>query len=77
VAKVIYLCGVEWVIKTFDFYKVPGPDGIFPVLLKEGLNVLLGKSLKIKVVLRANIALRHVPLAWRGTKGVFLLKLLI
>jgi len=40
-SKMVHPCGVEWTIKTVNPYKVPGPDGIFPVLLKERLNVLL------------------------------------
>jgi len=36
-AKVVYPCEVEWAIKTFDSYRVSGPDRIFSVLLKEGI----------------------------------------
>jgi len=69
-AKVVHPC--EWIIKTFEPYKVPEPDGIFPVfLLKEGLNALLDLLTR---VLRASIVLRHVSQAWSG-KVVFLSKL--
>jgi len=70
-AKVVYPCGVEWAVKTFDPYKAPGPDGIFPVLLREGLSVLLGPLTR---VLRASIALRCIPRAWSGVKVVFIPK---
>ncbi|XP_046142185.1 uncharacterized protein LOC123987908 [Osmia bicornis bicornis] len=62
---------IEWAIKTFRPYKAPGPDGIFPALLQEGLNVLIGPLTKI---LRASIALRHVPQVWVNTKIVFIPK---
>lgn len=51
--------------------KAPGPDGIFPALLQEGLGSLIGPLTKI---LRANIALRYIPQLWRNTKVVFILK---
>ncbi|XP_018402109.1 PREDICTED: uncharacterized protein LOC108779236 [Cyphomyrmex costatus] len=34
-AKVVTPEGVEWAIKTFEPYKTPEPDGIYPVLLRE------------------------------------------
>jgi len=57
-AKVIQPVGVEWAIKTFKPYKAPNPDGIYPILLQQGLNELLGPLTK---AFRASIALRHVP----------------
>jgi hypothetical protein len=56
-AQVMYPCGVEWAIKNFETYKAPGTDGIYPILLQEGLNCLLGPLTK---VFRASTALRHV-----------------
>jgi len=54
-----------------DFpYKAPGPDGIYPILLKEGLGVLLGPLTR---VLRASITLRHLPQAC-GVRVVFIPK---
>jgi hypothetical protein len=41
-AKVVYAHGVEWAIKTFRPYKAPGTVGIYPILLQEGLGILLG-----------------------------------
>jgi len=70
-AKVVYPCGVKWAIKTFEPYRAPGPDGIFPVLLREGLGALLGPLTR---VLRASIALRHIPQAWNGVRVVFIPK---
>ena len=70
-ARVVYPNGVEWAVRSFDPYKVPGPDGIHPILLQQGLDALLGPLIKI---LRASIALRHIPPAWSGTRVCFIPK---
>ncbi|XP_020298130.1 uncharacterized protein LOC109862474 [Pseudomyrmex gracilis] len=70
-AEVVFPKGVKWGVKTFSPYKSLGPDGIYPVLLQEGLAVLIGPLTKI---FRASIALRHVPQAWSGTRVVFIPK---
>jgi hypothetical protein len=57
-AKLVYPSGVEWAIKTFKPYKVPGTDGTYPILLQERLKCLLGHHTK---VFRASTALRHAP----------------
>jgi hypothetical protein len=56
--KVVYPNGVEWAIMTFEPYKAPGIDGIYPILLQERLRYLVGPLTKI---FRASIALRYVP----------------
>ena len=32
---------VQWAVKSFKPYKSAGPDGILPVMLQEGLDLLL------------------------------------
>jgi hypothetical protein len=64
-AKVVYPSGVEWAIKSFEPYKAPGTDGIYPILLQDRLKCLVGPLTK---VFRASIALRHVPQVWKTTK---------
>ncbi|KMQ81567.1 lian-aa1 retrotransposon protein, partial [Lasius niger] len=54
-AKVVYPQAVEWAVGSFEPYKAPGPNGIQPILLQEGLKVMLGQLTK---VFRASIALR-------------------
>jgi hypothetical protein len=46
-AKVVYPNGVEWAIKTFEPYRAPGIDGIYPILLQKGLKYLVGPPTKI------------------------------
>jgi hypothetical protein len=69
--KVVYPSGVEWAIKTFEPYKAPGIDGIYPILLQEGLEYLVGPLTKI---FRASIALRYVPQVWKTTEVIFIPK---
>lgn len=70
-AQIVHPKGVEWAIRTFHPLKAAGPDGVFPALLQEGLGQILGPLTKI---LRASIAHRHIPDAWRGTTVVFIPK---
>jgi hypothetical protein len=70
-AKVVYPSGVEWATKTFKPYKAPETDGIYPILLQEGLKYLVGPLTKI---FRPSIALRYVPQVWITTKVVFIQK---
>lgn len=67
----VYPQAVEWAVGSFEPFKAPGPDGIYPILLQKGLSSLLGPLTKIY---RASIALRHVPQKWRETKVVFIPK---
>jgi len=62
---VAHPCEIEWAIKTFDPTRYQNQNGIFPVLLRMELYVLLGSLTR---VLRASIALRHFPQAWSRTK---------
>jgi hypothetical protein len=36
-AKVVYTGGMEWAIKSFEPYKVPETDAIYPILLQQEL----------------------------------------
>jgi hypothetical protein len=66
-SRLVYPSGVEWAIKTFEPHKAPGTNGIYPILLQEGLKCLLGSLTK---VFRAS----HVPQVWKATEVVFLPK---
>ncbi|XP_011251730.1 uncharacterized protein LOC112638260 [Camponotus floridanus] len=71
-AKIVYLKGVEWAVKTFKPYKSPGPDGIYSACLQEGLGLLISPLVK---VFRANIVFRHMPIVGSGTRVTFISKL--
>jgi hypothetical protein len=53
-AKVVYPSGVEWDMKTFEPYKAPGTDRLYPILLQDGLKNLVEPLTKI---FRASITL--------------------
>lgn len=58
-------------ISTFKPFKSPGPDGIYPVLLQEGLDVILPILCRL---FRSSLVLGHIPKCWRRAKVVFLSK---
>jgi hypothetical protein len=62
---------VAWAIDTFAPYKSPGVDGIFPVLLQEGQEVLIPYLIKI---FRACLATEYVPFIQHQVKVVFIPK---
>lgn len=62
---------VSWAVGSFSPYKSPGPDGIYPVLLQRGLDVLETPLTKI---FRACIAHGFVPVNWRKSRVAFIPK---
>ncbi|XP_055839079.1 uncharacterized protein LOC129907060 [Episyrphus balteatus] len=53
---------IDWAINTFQLFKSPGVDGIFPALLQKGAEDLMPYIISI---LRSSMALAHVPSLWR------------
>jgi hypothetical protein len=43
-------------------------DGIMPIMLKQGFELLGGK---LMMLLRASMALGHIPISWRHVRVVF------
>ena len=62
---------VSWALCTFEPKKAPGPDGIFPLLLQEGKEILTPVLTKL---FQASVALGHVPKAWALAKAIFIPK---
>ena len=46
-------------------------DGIMPIMLQQGFELLAGKLL---MLLRASLALGYIPVSWRHTRVVFIPK---
>lgn len=69
--KVVDHNKLKWALSTFQPYKAPGPDGIYPILLQEGANVLVPHLSRLY---RACIAFGHVPRVWRMVKVIYLPK---
>ena len=70
-ARIVSPEKVAWAIQSFEPYKSPGPDGIYPKLLQEGLDSCLGI---ITGVLRGSIAVGYIPARWKETRVVFIPK---
>ncbi|XP_047990715.1 uncharacterized protein LOC125229817 [Leguminivora glycinivorella] len=61
----------QWAINSFDSFKSPGKDEIFPALLKWGGEAL---TIKLTNILRACLAHTYVPKQWREVKVIFIPK---
>jgi hypothetical protein len=46
-------------------------DGIMPIMLQQGFELLGGKLI---MLLRATLALGHIPMSWRHVRVVFIPK---
>ena len=62
---------VSWAIKAFQPLKSPGPDGIIPVMLQQGLPVI---SRILCRLFRASLACAYIPKLWRQVRVVFIPK---
>jgi hypothetical protein len=69
--RVVTYRRVGWAIYSFDPYKSPGMDGIFPALLQEGREVLVPYLVRI---FRACLDTGYVPTAWSQVKVMFIPK---
>ena len=56
---------------SFQPYKSPGRDGIMPIVLQQGFELLWGKHL---MLLRASLILGIITMSWRHTRVVFIRK---
>ena len=70
-AQVVSPYRVRWAFNIFDRYKSPEIDRIFPALLKEGLDQIIGVLVG---VLKGCIATRNKPLLWKKVRVVFISK---
>ncbi|XP_011313216.1 uncharacterized protein [Fopius arisanus] len=66
-SKIVTLDRLRWAVDSFEMYKSPGPDGIYPAFLRKGGPLLLHRLLP---ALRACLALGHVPGRWREVRVV-------
>lgn len=58
-------------LNLFDSYKSPGPDNIYPALLKESPKRV---KRNLRDVLRASLAFGYIPISWRQVRVVFIPK---
>ena len=70
-AQVVSLQKIRWAIQSFEPYKAPGPDGIYPVLMQVGLELILQRLCRL---FKSSIAFGYIPSAWRGVDVRFIPK---
>jgi hypothetical protein len=58
--RIISYDKLKWAVFSFQPYKSPGIDGIMPIMLLQGFELLAGKLL---MLLRASLALRYIPMS--------------
>jgi len=69
--RVVSYNKLKWALFSFQPYKSPGIDGIMPIMLQQGFEVLAGKLL---MLLRASLLLGYIPVSWTHTRVVFIPK---
>jgi hypothetical protein len=69
--RVISFDKLKWASFSFQPYKNPAIDGIMPIMLQQGFELLVGILL---VLLRASLALGYIPMSWRHIRVVFIPK---
>jgi ribonuclease HI len=62
---------VKWAIDSFSAFKSPGVDGILPVFLKEGFEVIKHHLMNLY---KASVRLGDLPEAWCNVKVAFIPK---
>ena len=62
---------LAWAIGSFSPYKSPGFDGIMPIMLQKGQDVIIPW---LVVIYRLCLSLNYVPHSWRRVKVVFIPK---
>lgn len=62
---------VEWAINSFEPFKSPGKDGIFPALLQKGGEALIDYLTNI---FKASLTFGHIPKIWTQVRVVFIPK---
>ena len=62
---------IIWAMGSFEPYKSPGPDGIYPKLIQEVLTELIPWLMDIYI---SSLKLGYIPVAWRKVKVVFIPK---
>ena len=62
---------MKWAVHKFFSFKSPGPDGVFPALLKQGIDVIMPHLIKI---FTGSLALGYVPKSWQRVRVAFIPK---
>jgi hypothetical protein len=66
--KVISYDKLKWAAFSFQPYKSPGIDGIMPIMLQQGFELLAGK---LMMLLRASLASSYIPELEAHQDGIY------
>jgi hypothetical protein len=59
---------LKWAVYSFLPYKSPGMDGIMPIILQQGFELL---GCKLLMLLRTSLALGYISYELEARKGSF------
>jgi ribonuclease HI len=62
---------VKWALNSFNAFKSPGEDGIFPIILQKSTSQIF---CIVRDLFIASASLSHIPKSWRGTLVSFIPK---
>ncbi len=68
---VITYQGIKWALNSFQPYKSPGIDGVFPVLLQASAELVIPH---LQLLFRTSLATGVIPSSWRTSRVVFIPK---
>ena len=71
VNKIFTPSRVRWAISTFEPFKSPGGDGIFPALLQKCMDSI---TPLLCIIYKGSLKLSYIPKLWREAKVVFIPK---
>lgn len=57
---------VRWAVYSFSPYKSPGPDGILPVFMQQGIDLI---EYSLFCIFTACLATGYIPKLWRNIKA--------
>lgn len=62
---------IRWALQSFQPYKSPGTDEIFPALLQKAIETVIDP---LHTLFMASLLTGYIPMAWRGSKVTFIPK---
>ncbi|KAI0260789.1 hypothetical protein BGY98DRAFT_929580, partial [Russula aff. rugulosa BPL654] len=71
IEKIVTEKGISWAVNTFEPYKSPGPDGVFPALIQKVMASIMPVIVEI---FKASLYFGYIPKLWREVKVVFIQK---
>ena len=58
VETIVTVEGIKWAVNTFQAFKSPGPDGIFPALIQQSLELIMPWLITL---FKASLELGYIP----------------